>query len=61
MGRAWTQAPSNLPPHPHFRHGNLALQPRFRQTSFPIAPVPGLTTPVLVRPITAGAHRALYL
>ena len=31
MGRTWTQAPSNLPPHPFFGEGNLALRPRFLQ------------------------------
>ena len=53
MGRTWTQAPSNLPPHPPVRHGNLALQPLFRRTFSPIAPRIG--------PYNPGARAPLFL
>ena len=35
MGRTWTPAPSNLPPHPFFGQVNLALRPRFLRTLCP--------------------------
>ena len=52
VGRTWTQAPSNLPPHPSVRHGNRALQPGFRRTFSPNAPRIG--------PYNPGARAPLF-
>ena len=52
MGRSWTQAPSNLPPRPHFRHGNLALQPWFRRPLSPTAPRIGPYNPGARAPLS---------
>ena len=52
MGRTWTQSPSNLSPHPPVRHGNLALQPRFRRTF-------SLTAP-RIGPYNPGARAPLF-
>ena len=52
MGRTWTQAPSNLSPHPPVRHGNPALQPGFRRTFSPTAPRIG--------PYNPGARAPLF-
>ena len=52
MGRTWTQAPSNLPPHPPVCHGNLALQPWFRRTFSPTAPRIGPYNPGARAPLS---------
>ena len=52
MSRTWTQAPSNLPPHTPVRHGNLALQPRFRRTFSPTA--------LRIGPYNPGARAPLF-
>ena len=55
MGRTWTQAPSNLPPHLPVRHGNLALQPGFRRPLFPYCAPYGALQPRCSRTPFPGA------